>query len=104
MIDARFSRIRVWAHERNLIEGSDVKSQLVKLGEEMGELCAAVARGRLADAQDAVGDMAVVLTILARQLDPGVTFETCVDRSWDQIKDRRGRMVDGVFIKEEDLP
>lgn len=27
----------------------------------------------------------------------------CVQYAYDQIKDRKGRMVDGIFVKEEDL-
>ena len=27
----------------------------------------------------------------------------CVQAAWDDIKDRKGRMIDGVFVKESDL-
>ena len=27
----------------------------------------------------------------------------CVQAAWDEIKDRKGRMIDGVFVKESDL-
>jgi NTP pyrophosphatase (non-canonical NTP hydrolase) len=33
----------------------------------------------------------------------GLTPEECIDHAWDEIKDRKGRMVDGVFIKEGDV-
>lgn len=32
-----------------------------------------------------------------------VDFESCVQAAWDEIKDRKGRMIDGVFVKERDL-
>ena len=32
-----------------------------------------------------------------------VDFENCVQSAWDEIKDRKGRMIDGVFVKEGDL-
>ena len=32
-----------------------------------------------------------------------VDFESCVQAAWDEIKDRKGRMIDGVFVKEWDL-
>jgi hypothetical protein len=51
---------------------------------------------------DGIGDAVVVLTILAAQ--HGVTIEECIDAAWDEIKDRKGRMIDGVFVKESDLP
>lgn len=33
----------------------------------------------------------------------GLDFRTCVRHAYNQIKDRKGRMIDGVFVKEEDL-
>ena len=32
-----------------------------------------------------------------------VDFESCVQAAWDEIKDRKGRMINGVFVKEGDL-
>lgn len=32
-----------------------------------------------------------------------MTLEECVAAAWDEIKDRTGRMVDGVFVKSADL-
>ena len=33
----------------------------------------------------------------------GTTLEACLELAWNEIKDRKGKMVDGVFVKEEDL-
>ena len=95
------NRIRQWAHDRNLIAGSDTKSQFVKLMEEAGELAASIARGDQDEFEDAIGDMFVVLTIMAAQT--GADIEECIAHAWHEIKDRKGRMVDGVFIKEDDI-
>jgi NTP pyrophosphatase (non-canonical NTP hydrolase) len=94
-----FNLIRAWATDRNLIKGSDPKSQMLKLFEEGGELAAAIARSNSGGIVDAIGDMVVVLTILAAQLN--ITIETCVQIAYAEIKDRKGIMRDGVFIKEE---
>lgn len=91
-------RIRQWAHDRNLIEGSTMQAQCVKLMEEVGELAAAIARNQDDEFSDAIGDCFVVLTILAAQR--GLEIEACIAGAWDVIKDRKGRMVDGVFIRE----
>lgn len=90
--------IRGWAEDRNLIEGSDVKSQFVKLIEEAGELANAIAKKNDIEFADAIGDMVVVLTIMAAQ--NGMMIEDCIDNAWQEIKDRKGKMVDGIFIKE----
>ena len=94
----RFEDIRNWAAARNLIEGSDPKSQMLKLAEEMGELAGALARGKEVEADDAIGDMVVVLTILSSQR--GVSIENCIESAWQEIKDRKGVMRDGVFVKD----
>ena len=33
----------------------------------------------------------------------GTTAENCLDEAYNVIKDRKGKMIDGVFVKEEDL-
>lgn len=93
--------IREWAEERNLIEGSDPKSQMCKLMEEVGELARAVSKSDCPEVIDGIGDCVVVLTILAEQY--GLGFERCVDCAYNEIKDRKGRMVNNVFVKESDL-
>jgi NTP pyrophosphatase (non-canonical NTP hydrolase) len=92
--------IRQWAKDRNLIEGSDIKSQFVKLIEEAGELANSIAKRNDIEFADAIGDMVVVLTIMAAQ--NGMMIEDCIDAAWQQIRDRKGKMVDGIFIKEAD--
>lgn len=94
----RFDNIRDWAHARNLVYGSTTDKQMLKLVEEVGELAASLARNDEYGAFDAIGDVVVVLTILAAQMN--VHVETCIDGAWDEIKDRKGKMVDGVFVKE----
>lgn len=97
-----FQLIRKWADDRNLIMGSDSHRQNTKLSEEHGELSGAIARGNRAGIKDGIGDMAVVLTILAVQY--GFNIEDCIAAAWEEIKDRKGKMVDGVFVKEEPAP
>lgn len=97
----RFNDIRQWARDRNLIEGSDRFRQMVKLVEEQGELAAGIAKGNTGLVADSIGDMVVVLTILAEQ--SGLSIEGCIEQAYHEIKYRKGRMVDGVFVKSEDL-
>jgi len=69
--------------------------------EEVGEIAAALARGDMEKAMDGIGDTHVVLTILSMQLN--VNFEYCVKLAYEEIKDRKGKMVNGVYVKEDDL-
>lgn len=89
-----------WAQDRNLIQGSTPEKQFIKLVEEMGELAEGLAKKRPGQTIDSIGDMGVILNILAAQL--GTSFEDCLKVAYDEIKHRKGRMVDGVFIKEGD--
>lgn len=93
--------IRQWAEDRNLIEGSDPKSQLLKTMSELGELADGINKGRQAEIIDGIGDVVVTLVIVAAQC--GLKFESCVESAYEEIKDRKGRMVGGVFIKEGDV-
>ena len=93
-----FDWIRGWAEQRNLVDGSDPKSQFLKLIEEVGELSRGIGKDNLPEIIDAIGDTIVVLTIIAQQYDLAV--EECIDAAWHQIKDRKGKMVNGVFVKE----
>jgi len=98
---SRFDDIRQWAMDRNLIEGGTPQAQMTKLMEEIGELAAGVARNNVEKIGDGIGDAIVVLTILAKQYD--LPVEGCIEIAWQEIKDRKGRMIDGVFVKEADL-
>ena len=51
--------------------------------------------------KDSVGDVIVTLIILAMQ--KGTNVEECLQLAYDEIKGRTGKMVDGVFVKSEDL-
>ena len=87
-----------WHQDRNLINGSTDKDQVLKLMQELGELSDSACKGK--DVKDDLGDMMVVmLNIMERQ---GVTMEECLLTAYNDIKDRKGRMVDGIFVKEGD--
>lgn len=93
------SNIRQWHEDRNLVDGSTDKDQVLKLIQEVGELSDSVCKQQ--DIRDDIGDiMVVLLNILARN---DLTIQDCLTVAWNDIKDRKGRMVDGIFVKEADL-
>lgn len=95
-----FSEIRNWALDRNLVTGSTPSVQLNKLMEEVGELASGINKRNTEVVLDSIGDTIVVLTIMAAQY--GIEVEKCIAMAYDTIKDRKGRMVGGMFIKEGD--
>ena len=99
-IDELTSKIKRWAVDRNLHTANPDK-QMLKLFEELGELAEGMAKDKPEQITDSIGDAYVVMTILSMQL--GINIEDCIAQAYNEIKERKGRMIDGVFIKEEDL-
>lgn len=48
-----------------------------------------------------IGDTLVTIIVLAHQLDLDVT--ECLSIAYEEIKNRKGKMINGTFVKEEDL-
>lgn len=92
--------IKKWATERDLMFGKPT-AQMVKLMEEVGELANGINKDREGQIIDSIGDIYVVLVILCMQLD--LDINDCIKAAYDEIKCRKGKMVNGLFVKEEDL-
>ena len=92
-------KITGWAADRGILKNSPPKDQFIKTVEETGEIAHALARGDKEALKDAIGDTFVTLILLSRMngLDP----VDCLQSAWDEIKDRKGEMKDGIFVKEE---
>jgi len=97
-LHSRFDLIRTWADERGLYDKGDTKTQYLKLMEEAGELGRAILKQDEAEFIDAIGDMVVVLTNLARLGDTSI--ELCIDQAYDVISKRTGKMINGTFVKD----
>ena len=99
-------RVASWAGDRNLLRGSCPLFQMEKLSEEVDELGEAVLtfHGPLHESpdvdafKDAVGDIQVVLAVMCAQA--GIDIDECREVAWSEIKDRKGEMRDGIFVKE----
>lgn len=94
-----YKSIEAWAKLRGLDKTNSDK-QLIKLMEEVGELATAHNKGYRDKQIDSIGDITVVLAIYALQ--NGLHLDDCVKEAYNTIKDRKGTMKDGVFIKEGD--
>lgn len=91
-----------WGEERNFYNpehGTTTEKQFLKLSEEVGEIASNLARGKCI--KDDIGDCLVVLTGLAKL--SGTSLQECWEVAWEDIKDRKGVMKNGVFIKSQDL-
>ena len=95
---SRFDLIRFWAKDRGLYDGGDPKTQALKLVEEVGETCRAILKQDEPEIIDGIGDCVVVLTNLAEL--NGTPIEECIDRAYNEIKGRTGKMDNGTFKKD----
>mgnify|MGYP001241528169 FL=1 len=87
-----------WHHDRNLIEGATSKDQVLKLIQEVGELSDSVCKKQ--DVKDDIGDCLVILINIAER--EGTSLEECLSVAYDDIKDRTGKMIEGIFVKDGD--
>lgn len=94
-------QIKQWVLDRNL-QAADPKVQMCKTIEELGELARAINKGDVDGQVDGIGDVVVTLVCISQQL--GLDFEHCVQSAYNEIKDRKGKMIGGVFVKDADLP
>lgn len=92
--------IRHWIKDRNL-QTADPRVQMCKTMEELGELATAINKGNKEGQKDGIGDTVVTLICISEQL--GIDFYECLEFAYNEIKDRKGRMINGVFVKEQDL-
>lgn len=100
MMNELVKLIEKWAREKNL-DIAEPEKQMLKVVEEVGEVAAALARNNKNDLRDGIGDVVVTLVILAMQND--MDLYECLNQAYNEIKDRKGKMVNGVFVKEADL-
>ena len=91
-------KILEWAKERGILIPDNATKQMIKLTEEVGELAGAIAKNNKTDQIDAIGDIQVVLIILSEQL--GINYKEALESAYNVIKNRTGKTINGVFIKD----
>lgn len=88
-----------WADNRNLIKQENIHKQALKMFSEAGELADAIIKNDSLAIIDGIGDTLVTIIILSRQL--GIKTVSCLQAAYDEIKDREGKTIDGVFVKNK---
>lgn len=87
-----------WFREKGL---KDPVMQMVKMQEEVGELAHEISRGRrdTKEVVDALGDILVTVIGLCHHLH--IPVEAALSLAYSEIKDRKGKVIDNSFVKEE---
>jgi phosphoribosyl-ATP pyrophosphohydrolase len=91
-------KVLQWANERNLLHNENALKQYSKLQEESNELLIGMLNKDPYEIIYALGDIQIVLIILANQL--GFDIDECLESAYNEIKDRTGQTISGNFIKD----
>ena len=99
-----------WAKDKDLLHIKNAPKQFMKFIEEVfefkTEMDISVFDGKVAkrfieNLKLEMGDIFVTLIILCEQI--GIDPVECLSMAYDKISKRKGRTINGQFIKEEDL-
>ena len=93
-----------WAKDRNIFENSNAIKQINKTQEELDETLDALKRleqgeESILEVADGIGDMLVTIILLANIV--GLDSVDCLADAYEEIKNRKGKMVNGLFVKEK---
>lgn len=99
-MDEFIQLVECWARKRG-IDKADSAKQMLKVTEAVGEVASEIVRSDIDALRDGISDVIVTLINLAMQNDMGL-YE-CLACAYDEIKGRKGEIINGVFIKNEDL-
>jgi len=93
-----------WAKDRNILENSNAIKQISKTQEELDETLDALKRleqgeESMLEVADGIGDMLVTIILLSKIV--GLNSVDCLADAYDEIKDRKGKMINGLFVKEK---
>ena len=103
-----------WAKDKDLLHADNTDKQFLKFIEEVFEFKTeydifwheverqgSISREMINSLLLEMGDIFVTLIVLCRQI--GIEPTRCLDMAYEKIKDRTGKTVNGIFIKQEDL-
>ena len=92
--------IKKWAIERDLQSGNP-QAQMLELLKELIKLGNNITKFGEGQILESIGDIYVGSVVLCMQL--GLDINDCIKAAYEEIKDRKGKMVEGIFVKEKDL-
>lgn len=105
------TKVEQWANDKDLLHEENADKQFMKFIEEVfefksemdvyfdgAETLKSLNKGYM---EDEMGDIFVTLIVLCNQL--GIDCIECLNMAYDKISKRKGKTVNGLFIKEEDL-
>lgn len=90
--------VEQWAEDKGILDKATPLAQSFKTKEEVNELIEAIEDNDREEVKDALGDILVTIIIQARL--QNMDLLDCLESAYNVIKGRKGKMVNGVFVKE----
>lgn len=78
--------------------GNDSGQHLARLNDAVSQISDAICRDDIDEVKFGISNALVELSGLSSEL--GFSLAECIDAAWNEIKDRKGRMINGIFVKE----
>ena len=97
-LDTLTSQIDKWGYDKGILPNPKAEKQFDKTMEEVGELQDAIIDKDREEVKDAIGDIVVTLIMQTHAWD--LTLVECVEQAYNVISKRTGKMVDGIFVKD----
>lgn len=91
--------VQDWAEEKGIFNTGTPIKQALKTQEEVTELCNAIIDDDKEEIKDALGDILVTIIIQASM--QSLELEDCLESAYNVIKKRKGKMVNGQFVKDK---
>ena len=88
-----------WATQKGILDKGTPLAQCGKTFEEVEELETAILDGDKAEIIDALGDILVTIIIQAEM--QGLNLVECLESAYNEIKNRKGVMKNGHFIRDK---
>jgi hypothetical protein len=105
-MEEMIANVEQWAGERGILDKATPIDQFEKTMEEIGELKDDLDLQKDGNEikkaiKDDIGDITVTLIIQAKM--QGLGFAECLEWAWNEIKDRRGEMRGGQFVRNKEV-
>lgn len=98
--ETQYHRVVGWGLRTGILQAADLKTQTLKFASEAGELCDAVAKMDDDAIIDAIGDVLVTMIMVCEI--GKYDMVGCLLTAAGVIEKRKGKMVNGTFIKDAD--
>lgn len=90
--------VEQWAEAKGILSKATPLTQAMKTQEEVNELYRAILDDNRDEIKDAIGDIMVTLIIQCKM--QGMDLQDCLESAYNVIKNRTGKMVGGIFVKD----